>query len=45
MALADMKVHMDDLVTEPDGAGHRWTLTGTNAGSGGTGQAGSHQRI
>ena len=37
-AFPDMKVHMNDLVVEPDAVTYCWTLTGTNTGSGGTGQ-------
>jgi len=33
----DMKVIMDDLQLQGDGAVYRWTLVGTNTGPGGTG--------
>ncbi|HEX3322872.1 MAG TPA: nuclear transport factor 2 family protein [Terriglobales bacterium] len=33
----DLKVLMDDLRVEPDGAEYHWTLIGTNSGPGGTG--------
>src|SRR5437764_2533654 len=36
-AFPDLRVMMDDLKTTPDGVEYHWTLTGTNAGSGGTG--------
>jgi alanine dehydrogenase len=36
-ALPDMKLRMDDLLVRPDRVVYRWTLTGTNTGSGGTG--------
>jgi len=35
----DMVVAMDDVSLEGDHAVYRWTLTGTNAGPGGTGKA------
>lgn len=38
-AFPDMVVEMDELVVEGDGAVYRWTLTGTNTGPGGTGNA------
>ena len=34
----DLKVSMDNLVVQPDGAVVHWTLTGTNTGPGGTGK-------
>lgn len=36
-AFPDMVVEMDDLVVRGDRAVYHWTLIGTNAGSGGTG--------
>ena len=44
-AFPDLRVLMDDLVVQGDGAVYHWTLIGTNTGLGGTGAAGSHQRI
>jgi hypothetical protein len=44
-AFPDLQVLMDDLLVQGDGAVYHWTLIGTNAGPGGTGAAGSHQRI
>ena len=38
-AFPDMVVHMDDLRVEGDQAFYHWTLTGTNTGPGGTGNA------
>ena len=38
-AFPDMVVTMDSLVTGPGGPEYHWTLTGTNTGPGGTGQA------
>jgi hypothetical protein len=38
-AFPDMKVLMDDVVLDGDGAIYRWTLVGTNTGPGGTGRA------
>lgn len=38
-AFPDMVVTMDSLPTGPGGAEYHWTLTGTNTGPGGTGQA------
>ena len=35
----DMVVGMDDVSLQEDHAVYRWTLTGTNAGPGGTGKA------
>jgi predicted ester cyclase len=37
-AFPDMIVAMDSLITKPDGTAFHWTLTGTNAGPGGTGK-------
>jgi predicted ester cyclase len=34
----DMIVTMDDISPDPDGTKFHWTLTGTNAGPGGTGK-------
>ncbi len=36
-AFPDMIVAMDSLITNPNGTEFHWTLTGTNAGPGGTG--------
>ena len=36
-AFPDMTVTMDDVVLQPHGTVFHWTLTGTNTGSGGTG--------
>lgn len=36
-AFPDMIVAMDSLITNPNGIEFHWTLTGTNAGPGGTG--------
>ena len=33
----DLKVVMDDLLVQVDGAEYHWTLMGTNSGPGGTG--------
>ena len=44
-AFPDLQVLMDDLLVQGDGAVYHWTLIGTNTGLGGTGAAGSHQRI
>jgi predicted ester cyclase len=38
-AFPDMNVLMDDLVVDGDQAVYRWTLVGTNTGTGGTGRA------
>lgn len=38
-AFPDMVVEMDDVVVDEDGAIYRWTLTGTNTGPDGTGNA------
>ena len=38
-AFPDMVVTMDDLVIGDEGATYHWTLTGTNTGPGGTGNA------
>ena len=38
-AFPDMEVTMDDLIAETHGTVFRWTLTGTNTGSGGTGKS------
>ena len=38
-AFPDLKVLMDDLAVDGDRAVYRWTLVGTNKGSGGTGRA------
>jgi len=38
IAFPDMKVTMDQLLLQGDGAVYRWTLTGTNTGPGGTGK-------
>ena len=35
----DMRVSMDEVVSQGGGAVFRWTWTGTNTGPGGTGQA------
>lgn len=37
-AFPDLKVFLDDLLPQDDGAIYRWTLTGTNTGPGGTGR-------
>ena len=37
-AFPDLKVIMDDIVVDGDQTVYRWTLLGTNTGSGGTGQ-------
>src|SRR5258707_155867 len=37
-AFPDLKVRMDDLLVQPNGAVYRWTLAGTNTVAGGTGQ-------
>ena len=37
-AFPDLRVLMDDLVVQGDGAVYPWTLIGTNTGLGGTGQ-------
>jgi uncharacterized protein (TIGR02246 family) len=37
-AFPDMKVSLDDVRLQDDGAVYHWTLTGTNNGSGGTGR-------
>src|SRR5437899_10961736 len=37
-AFPDMRVVMDDLLVQDDGANYHWTLTGTNTGPGGTGR-------
>jgi predicted ester cyclase len=37
-AFPDLRVLMDDLVVQGDGAVYHWTLIGTNTGLGGTGQ-------
>jgi uncharacterized protein (TIGR02246 family) len=37
-AFPDMEVTMDDVVTDSSGTAFHWTLTGTNAGPGGTGR-------
>jgi uncharacterized protein (TIGR02246 family) len=37
-AFPDMEVTMDDVVVRGDRAVYHWTLAGTNAGPGGTGQ-------
>ena len=39
VALPDMQVFMDGLVTEGERIEYRWTFTGTNTGPGGTGNA------
>jgi hypothetical protein len=36
VAFPDMRVLMDDLVVQGEGAEYRWTLVGTNTGPGGT---------
>lgn len=36
-AFPDMRVLMDDVIVEGDGAVYRWTLVGNNTGPGGTG--------
>lgn len=36
-AFPDLKVVMDDLLLQEDGAEYHWTLIGTNTGPGGTG--------
>jgi len=38
-AFPDMRVSMDGLRSEGEGAFYQWTLTGTNTGPGGTGNA------
>lgn len=38
-AFPDLRVTMDRLVSAGDRIEYRWTLTGTNTGSGGTGRA------
>jgi steroid delta-isomerase-like uncharacterized protein len=38
-AFPDMKVFLDELRMEDNGATYHWTLTGTNTGPGGTGRA------
>lgn len=38
-AFPDMRVFLDELRFEDEGAIYRWTLTGTNTGPGGTGRA------
>lgn len=35
----DLQVFLDDLRLQDDGVTYHWTLTGTNAGPGGTGRA------
>jgi uncharacterized protein (TIGR02246 family) len=35
----DLKVILDELVMQDDGAIYHWTLTGTNTGPGGTGRS------
>jgi len=37
-AFPDMKVSMDDIRLQDEGAVYHWTLTGTNNGPGGTGR-------
>ena len=37
-AFPDMRLVMDDLLVQDDGAIYHWTLTGTNTGPGGTGR-------
>jgi uncharacterized protein (TIGR02246 family) len=37
-AFPDMKVSMDDVQLQDEGAVYHWTLTGTNNGPGGTGR-------
>jgi predicted ester cyclase len=37
-AFPDMRVRMDDLLVQGDGAVYHWTLIGTNTGPGGTGR-------
>ncbi len=37
-AFPDMRVSMDDVRLQNEGAVYRWTLTGTNNGPGGTGR-------
>ena len=37
-AFPDMQVAMDDVVIDAHGTAFHWTLTGTNAGPGGTGK-------
>jgi hypothetical protein len=37
-AFPDLRVLMDDLVVQGDGAVYHWTLIGANTGLGGTGQ-------
>lgn len=39
VALPDMQVFMDGLVTEGERIEYHWTFTGTNTGPGGTGNA------
>ncbi len=36
-AFPDLKLLMDDILTQGDGAVYRWTFIGTNTGPGGTG--------
>ena len=38
-AFPDMRVLMDDLRLDSDGARYHWTLVGTNTGPGGTGRS------
>ncbi len=38
-AFPDMEVHMDAVESQVDQIIYRWTLTGTNTGPGGTGNA------
>ena len=37
-AFPDMKVSLDNLLLQDDGAVYHWTLTGTNTGPAGTGR-------
>lgn len=37
-AFPNLKVFLDDLLLQDDGAIYHWTLTGTNTGPGGTGR-------
>lgn len=37
-AFPDLKVSMDDVLLQDEGAVYHWTLTGTNNGPGGTGR-------
>lgn len=37
-AFPDMKVSLDDVRLQDEGAAYHWTLTGTNKGPGGTGR-------